>query len=90
MAETAVTQQIVSESPLIEAYKLNLLKEARDLAFNVVTEVDPVTGQTRVIRQTTPLSQQLPAYKIAGFADPQTAAMQAAERLGVGACNHLS
>ena len=84
MAETAVTQQIVSESPLIEAYKLNLLKEARDLAFNVVTEVDPVTGQTRVVRQTTPLSQQLPAYQVAGFSPAQVAAMRAAEAQGVG------
>lgn len=89
MAEETVTQQVVREAPEIEAYKLNLLKEARDLAFNVVTEeyVDPVTGKmaTRVVRQTTPLSQQLPGYKVAGFSDAQLAAMGAAEDLGVGA-----
>ena len=32
---TTVTQQIVSESPAIEAYKTNLLKTASDLAYNV-------------------------------------------------------
>ena len=32
---TTITQQIVSESPAIEAYKTNLLKTASDLAYNV-------------------------------------------------------
>jgi len=87
MAETQVTQQIVSESPEVEAYKLNLLQQARDLAFNVVTEPDPSdpTGvKRRVVRTTTPLSQQLPGYQVAGFSPAQLAAMGAAEQLGVG------
>jgi hypothetical protein len=80
MAETQVTQQIVSESPEVEAYKLDLLRQARDLAFNV--KRDPVTGE--VTGTTTPLSQQLPAYQVAGFSPAQLAAMGAAEGLGVG------
>ena len=80
MAETSVTQQIVSETPEVEAYKLNLLKEARDLAFNI--KRDPVTGE--IIGSTTPLSQQLPSYMVAGFSPAQMAAMRAAEAQGVG------
>lgn len=85
MADTSVQQQIVREAPEIEAYKLNLLKEARDQAFNIVTEIDPVTGQTRLVRKTTPLSEQLPAYRVAGFSPEQEAAMRAAQARGVGA-----
>lgn len=89
MADETVTQQIVREAPEVEAYKLNLLKEARDLAFNVVTEeyLNPSTGkmETRLVRRTTPLSEQLPNYQIAGFSTPQIAAMKAAEARGVGA-----
>jgi hypothetical protein len=70
MADNTVTQQIVREDPAIEAYKLKLLQESQNLAFNV---------------DRTPLSQQLPDYQVAGFTSPQTAAMQAAEGLGVGA-----
>jgi len=80
MAETAVTQQILSETPEVEAYKLDLLKQARDLAFNV--KRDPVTGE--VTGTGTPLSQQLPSYMLAGFSPAQVAAMGAAEQAGVG------
>ena len=66
---TETTQQIIREDPAIEAYKLKLLQEAQNLAFN--------TGRQ-------PLSQQLPDFKVAGFTQPQTAAMQAASNLGVG------
>ena len=66
---TETTQQIVREAPEIEAYKLKLLQEAQNLAFN--------TGRQ-------PLSQQLPDFQVAGFTQPQTAAMQAASNLGVG------
>jgi len=79
MAETQVTQQIVSESPEVEAYKLDLLRQARDLAFNVKRD-----EAGNVIGTTTPLSQQLPAYQVAGFSPAQLAAMGAAEKLGVG------
>jgi hypothetical protein len=79
MAETSVTQQIVSESPEIEAYKLDLLRQARDLAFNVKRD-----EAGNVIGTTTPLSQQLPAYQVAGFSPAQLAAMGAAEAQGVG------
>ena len=69
MADT-VTQQVIREAPEIEAYKLRLLQEAQNLAYNV---------------DRTPLSQQLPNYQIAGFTDPQLAAMQATAQMGVGA-----
>ena len=70
MAETSTTQQIVREAPEVEAYKLRLLQEAQNLAFNV---------------DRTPLSQQLPAYQVAGFSEAQNAAMRAAEQQGIGA-----
>ena len=66
---TTVTQQIVSESPAVEAYKLNLLKNASDLANNV--------GGTS-------LAKQLPNYQIAGFDPNQTTALNAATSTGVG------
>jgi len=71
MAEETVTQQIVREAPEIEAYKLKLLQEAQKLAFN------QGGGQT--------LAQQLPAYQIAGFTEPQRTAMEAARTQGIGA-----
>lgn len=80
MAETGVQQIINREAPEIEAYKLDLLRQSRDLAFNI--KRDPVTGE--IIGSTTPLSQQLPGYTVAGFSPAQIAAMQAAERQGVG------
>jgi len=66
---TTVTQQIVSESPAVEAYKLNLLKNASDLANNV--------GGTS-------LAKQLPNYQVAGFDPNQTTALNAATSTGVG------
>lgn len=66
----SVTQQIVSESPEVEAYKLKLLEQAQKLAFNTGAE------QT--------LAQQLPSYEIAGFTAPQMAAMEAATQAGIG------
>lgn len=68
---TETTQQIVREAPEIEAYKLNLLKESKALAFNE-------EGRT-------PLAQQLPGYKVAGFAPAQKTAMDAAINQGIGA-----
>jgi hypothetical protein len=79
MAETTVQQQIVREAPEIEAYKLDLLQQARDLAFNIKRD-----AAGNIIGSTTPLSQQLPGYAVAGFSPAQVAAMQAAERQGVG------
>ena len=80
MADTTVQQQIVREAPEIEAYKLDLLQQARDLAFNI--KRDPATGA--IIGSTTPLAQQLPGYAVAGFSPAQIAAMQAAQAQGVG------
>jgi len=77
---TSVTQQIVSETPAIEAIKLDLLRQSRDLAYNVKRD-----AQGNVIGTTTPLSQQLPGYKVAGFSDAQEAAMKGAEARGLGA-----
>ena len=67
---TETTQQIIREAPEIEAYKLKLLQESQNLAFNVGRQ---------------PLSQQLPDFQVAGFTNPQIAAMQAAAGTGVGA-----
>jgi hypothetical protein len=81
MSATAddVQQRIDREAPEIEAYKLDLLKQARDLAFNVKRD-----AAGNVIGTTTPLAQQLPAYQVAGFSPAQLAAMRAAETQGVG------
>jgi len=73
-APTSVTQSIVSESPEVEAYKLNLLKNASNLAYNVDANGKPVAS----------LASQLPQYQIAGFAPSQQAALTAASNTGVG------
>jgi hypothetical protein len=80
MAETGVQQVINREAPEVEAYKLDLLRQARDLAFNI--KRDPTTGE--VTGSTTPLSEQLPGYQVAGFSPAQLAAMGAAQAQGVG------
>jgi hypothetical protein len=67
---TETTQQIVREAPEIEAYKLDLLKQAKALAFN--------EGRT-------PLAEQLPGFNVAGFAPAQQTAMNAAIGQGIGA-----
>jgi len=72
------TQQIVRESPEVEAYKLDLLKNARGLAYGV----DPNTGQALPANQT--LAGQLPAYQVAGFSPAQQAALDAAQKTGIG------
>jgi hypothetical protein len=71
MAEQTITQQIMREDPLIEAYKLDLLKQAKALAFNEAGRV--------------PLADQLPGYKVAEFAAPQITARDAAIKQGIGA-----
>jgi len=67
---TETTQQIIREDPAIEAYKLDLLKQAKSLAFN--------EGRT-------PLAEQLPGYTVEGFSAPQTTAINAATAQGIGA-----
>lgn len=67
---TDTTQQIVREAPEIEAYKLDLLRQAKALAFN--------EGRT-------PLAEQLPGYTVAGFAPAQQTAMNSAIAQGIGA-----
>jgi len=74
-APTSVSQQIVSESPEVEAYKLNLLKNASNLAYNVDAQGNPIAS----------LASQLPQYQIAGFSPSQTTALNAASNTGVGA-----
>ena len=80
MSDQTVTQSIMREAPEIEAYKLKLLQQAQALAYNNVIDD---TG--KVIGQRTPLGEQLPEYKVAGFSDAQLAAIKAAEDQGVGA-----
>jgi len=75
MAEETVTQQIVREAPEIEAYKLKLLQQAQNLAYNVDAAGKP----------TTTLAQQLPTYQVAGFSPAQLAAIKATETQGIGA-----
>lgn len=70
MADTITTQRMLSESPEVEAYKLNLLKKASELATTP-------EGQPS-------LASQLPGYQIAGFTEPQMAAMEAARTQGIG------
>jgi hypothetical protein len=65
--ETSIQQQIVREAPEIEAYKLKLLQEAQNLAFQ--------PG----------FAEQIPGYQVAGFSPAQLAAIQAAQKQGVGA-----
>ena len=69
MGETTTSTQIVREAEEIEDYKLRLLKQAEDLAFNVNRPT---------------LSSQLPGYKVAGFTTPQQTALDAAKDTGVG------
>jgi len=72
------TQQIVREAPEVEAYKLDLLQNARNLAFNLDANGNPLpAGQS--------LAAQLPAYQVAGFSPAQQAAMNAAQTTGIGA-----
>lgn len=67
---TETTQQIVREAPEIEAYKLQLLDQARNLAF----------GNT--LQQG--LARPEAAYRVAGFSPAQQAAMDAAAQQGIG------
>jgi hypothetical protein len=78
MADVTTSQQIVREAPEVEAYKLDLLKNARALAYGV----DPNTGQALPANQT--LAGQLPAYQVAGFSPAQQAALNAAQKTGIG------
>jgi hypothetical protein len=72
------TQQIVREAPEVEAYKLDLLQNARNLAFNLDKTGKPLPeGQS--------FAEQLPAYQVAGFSPSQQAALNAAQTTGIGA-----
>jgi len=79
MADITTSQSIVRESPEVEAYKLDLLKNARGLAYNV----DPNTGAELPATQS--LAANLPAYQVAGFSPAQQAALNAASSTGIGA-----
>jgi hypothetical protein len=67
---TETTQQIIREAPEIEAYKLQLLQQAQNLAL----------GQT--MQQG--LAKPEAAYRVAGFSPAQQAAMDAAAAQGIG------
>jgi hypothetical protein len=74
---TETTQQIVREAEEIEAYKLNLLENARALAFNQVPQTDAAGNVLRDAKGATlyksapqTLAQQLPDYQVAGFHTP--------------------
>jgi hypothetical protein len=72
------TQSIVREAPEVEAYKLDLLQNARNLAFNLDANGNPLPeGQS--------FAAQLPAYQVAGFSPSQQAALNAAQATGIGA-----
>jgi hypothetical protein len=81
MADITTSQSIVRESPEVEAYKLDLLQNARGLAYNV----DPKTGAALPASQS--LAANLPAYQVAGFSPAQQAALNAASSTGIGAFN---
>lgn len=70
MADTVTTQRMLSESPEVEAYKLNLLKRASELATS------PTEGPS--------FAEQLPGYQVADFTDPQMKAIEAARTTGIG------
>ena len=91
-ADQSVQQQIVREAPEIEAFKLQLLEQARALAFDQVPQRDEAgnvlrDASGRVLYQNAPrtMAEQIPGYQVAGFSPAQQAAMRAAEQQGVGA-----
>ena len=77
MATTTQTQ-IVQESQRIEDAKLRLMEEAERLAFGLPNKAGVVPPS---------LASQLPAYNVAGFSAAQQAALNAAERQGIGSYN---
>ena len=79
MADITTSQSIVRESPEVEAYKLDLLQNARGLAYNV----NPKTGEELPLSKS--LAANLPAYQVAGFSPAQQAALSAASSTGIGA-----
>jgi len=66
---TTTQTQIIREAEEIEDYKLKLLEEAEKLAYNINRPT---------------LSSTLPDYKVAGFTDAQTTALDAAKTAGIG------
>jgi len=90
--DTSIQQQIVREAPEIEAYKLDLLEQARALAYNQIPQRDEkgnvvrdALGRVQYTAAPKTLAEQLPGYEVAGFSPAQQAAMRAAEQQGVGA-----
>jgi len=90
--DTSIQQQIIREAPEIEAYKLDLLEQARALAYNQTPQRDEkgnvvrdASGRVQYTAAPKTLAEQLPGYEVAGFSPAQQAAMRAAEQQGVGA-----
>lgn len=77
MADLTTQQSIVREAPEVEAYKLDLLQNARNLAFNLDQNGQPLPASQS-------LAAQLPAYQVAGFSPAQQAALNAAQQTGIG------
>ena len=91
-SDNAIQQQIVREAPEIEAYKLDLLEQARALAYNQVPQRDAqgnvvrdASGRVQYTAAPKTLAEQLPGYQVAGFSPAQQAAMAAAQQQGIGA-----
>jgi hypothetical protein len=72
------TQQILREAPEVEAYKLDLLENARNLAFNLDRTGKPLPADLS-------FAASLPGYQVAGFSPSQQAALNAAKTTGIGA-----
>ena len=77
MADVTTSQQIVRESPEVEAYKLDLLQNARNLAFNLDANGKPLP-------ESQSFAANLPGYQVAGFSPSQQAALNAAQQTGIG------
>jgi hypothetical protein len=78
MADVTTSQQIVREAPEVEAYKLDLLKNSRNLAFNLDQNGNPLPANQS-------FAATLPGYQVAGFSPSQQAALNAAQQTGIGA-----
>jgi len=73
MSENTISTQISREAEEIEDYKLRLLEQAENLAYNVNRPT---------------LSSQLPGYQVAGFTPAQQTALDAARAAGIGSSDN--